>query len=80
MCPTILNPPPTSLPTLSLSVVLDLGALLHVLNSHRSSVSPMLMYMFQCCSLKSSHPSLLPLSLFSDQQVHSSLFQERQHE
>ena len=35
---------------------LALGALLHALNMH------MVMYMFQCYSLKSSHPCPLPLS------------------
>ena len=38
------------------------GALLHALNLHWSSVLHMLMYMFQCYSLKSSHLCLLPLS------------------
>ena len=39
-----------------------LGALLHALNSHWSSVLHMVIYTFQCYSLKSSHPHLLPLS------------------
>ena len=40
-----------------------LSALLHTPNFHRSSVLHMVMYMFQCYSLKSSHPRLLPQSL-----------------
>ena len=39
-----------------------LGALLHASNSHWSSVLDMVMYMFQCYSLKSSHPLLPPRS------------------
>ena len=39
-----------------------LGALLHALNLHWSSILHMVVYLFQCCSLKSSHPCLLPLS------------------
>ena len=41
-----------------------LGALLHVLNSHYSSILHIIMYMFQCYSFKSSHPCFLPLSPF----------------
>ena len=37
-------------------------ALLHASNLHWSSVLHMVMDMFQCCSLKSSHPCLLSLS------------------
>ena len=37
------------------------GALLHSLNTHLSSILHMAMYIFQCYSLKSSHPRLLPL-------------------
>ena len=36
-----------------------LGALLHALNLHWSSVLHMVMYMFHCYSLKSSNPGLL---------------------
>ena len=36
-----------------------LSALFHTLNLDWSSVSHMVIYMFQCCSLKSSHPHLL---------------------
>ena len=39
-----------------------LSALLHVLNLHWSSVLHMVIYMFQCYSLKSSHPHRLPQS------------------
>ena len=41
---------------------LALSALLHALNLHWSSVLHMVIHMFQCCSLKSSHPPLLPHS------------------
>ena len=36
-----------------------LSALLHASNLHWSSVLHMVIYTFQCCSLKSSHPHLL---------------------
>ena len=39
-----------------------LGALLHALNIHWSSILHMIVYLFQCSSLKSSHPRLLPQS------------------
>ena len=39
-----------------------LSALLHASNLHWSSILHMLIYMFQCYSLKSSHPRLLPES------------------
>ena len=39
-----------------------LSTLLHALNLDWWSVSHMIIYMFQCCSLKSSHPRLLPQS------------------
>ena len=58
----ILNPP-TNLPPHSIPLgcprALALSALLHALNLHWSSILHMVMYMFQCCSLKSSHPHLL---------------------
>ena len=38
------------------------GALLHSLNLHWSTILHMVMYMFQCHSLKSSHPHFLALS------------------
>ena len=37
-----------------------LSALFHASNLNWSSVSHMVIYMFQCCSLKSPHPHLLP--------------------
>ena len=39
-----------------------LSALFHALNLDWSSISHMVIYMFQCYSLKSSHPHLLPQS------------------
>ena len=39
-----------------------LGALLHASNLPWSSILHMVIYMFQCYSLKSSHPLLLPQS------------------
>ena len=39
-----------------------LSALFHPLNLDWSSISHMVIYMFQCYSLKSSHPHLLPQS------------------
>ena len=52
-------------PTLFFWVVPEhwiLDALIHASNLHWSSVLHMVMYMFQCYSLKSSHPLLLLLS------------------
>ena len=40
-----------------------LGAPLHALNVPWSSILHMVTYMFQCSSLKSSHPPLLPLNI-----------------
>ena len=63
--PHILNPTPTSLPTpipLGCLRAPALGVLLHASNLHWSSILHIVMYMFQCYSLKSSHPGLLPLS------------------
>ena len=39
-----------------------LSALIHASNLHWSSILHVVMYMFQCYSLKLSHPRLLPLS------------------
>ena len=39
-----------------------LGALLHALNLFWSSILHVVMYLFQCYSLESSHPPLPPLS------------------
>ena len=65
-CPRNLKPPPTSLPIPSLWVVPEhrsaLSALLQALNLHWSSILHIVIDMFQCYSLKSSHPCLLPHS------------------
>ena len=47
---------------LGCSRALALSALLHASNLHWSSVLHMVIYMFQCYFLKSSHPHLLPRS------------------
>ena len=54
--PSLLNTPPTSLPTSSFQVVraLALGSLHHTSTSHRLFISHMAMYMFRCYFLKSS--------------------------
>ena len=39
-----------------------LGTLLHASSLHWSFILHMVIYMFQCCSLKSSHPCILPHS------------------
>ena len=60
-------PSGTPLPTPSLSHILDcqrapaLGSLLYTANSHWPSILHMVMYMFQCYSLRSFH--LIPQSL-----------------
>ena len=53
------NFPPHAIP-LGGPSALALSALLHALNLRWSSVLHMVIYMFQCYSLKSSHPHLLP--------------------
>ena len=58
-CPSHLPPHPTPP---GCPRALALSALLHASNSHWSSISHMIIYMFQCYSLKSSHPSLHPQS------------------
>ena len=61
----ILNPPPTSFPITSLwghPSAPALSTLSHALNLDWQSVSHMIIYMFQCHSLKSSHPHPLPQS------------------
>ena len=55
------SPPSHTTPT-SCYRALALGALPHTSNSHWLSVLHMVIYMFQCYSLKSSYPLLLPLS------------------
>ena len=52
---------------------LALSALLHASNLHWSSISHMVIYMFQCYSLKSSHPHLL-LQSPKDCSLHLCLF------
>ena len=52
-----LHPIPLGCPS-----ALALSVLFHALNLDWSSVSHMLIYMFQCYSLRSSHPCLLPQS------------------
>ena len=64
MCP--LHPePPSHLPHHPIPLCCPrapaLGALNHTPNLYWSSVLHMVTYMFQCYSLKSSHPLLLPL-------------------
>ena len=60
----ILNPHPTSLPIPSFRVVPAHRPWVpcHALNLDWRSISHMVIYMFQCYSLKSSHPRLLPQS------------------
>ena len=64
MCPPSWIPthlPPNPIP-LGRPRALALNALLHALNLRWSSVLHMVIYMFQCYPLKSSHPRLLPQS------------------
>ena len=65
MYPTILNPP-SYLPLHPISLgcprVLASSALIHASDLHWSSILHMVIYRFQCYSLKSSHPCLLPHS------------------
>ena len=67
-CPHVPHPEPTShLPPhpipLGCPLAPALSALLHVSNLYCSSTLHMIIYMFQCYSLKSSYPCLLPQSL-----------------
>ena len=63
---TIPNPPLIYLPSHSIPLgcasAPALSALFHTLNVDWSSISHMVIYRFQCYSLKSSHPRLLPQS------------------
>ena len=52
------NFPPHSIP-FSFPRALALSALFNASNLDWSSISHIVIYMFQCCSLKSSHPHLL---------------------
>ena len=64
MCPPSWIPthlPPNPIP-LGHPRALALNALFHALNLHLSSILHMVIYMFQCYPLKSSHPRLLPQS------------------
>ena len=64
MCPPSQNPlpPPSPSHPSGLSSAPALSALFHALNLGWSSVSHMVIYMFQCYSLKSSHTCLFPQS------------------
>ena len=53
-----------------------LSALINALNLDWRSVSHMIIYIFQCYSLKSSHPRILPLSP-KDCSIHLSLLLSR---
>ena len=64
--------PPYPIP-LGHSSAPTLSTLSHVLNLDWRSVSHMIIYMFQCYSLKSSHPRLLPQSP-KDCSLHLCLF------
>ena len=64
MCPPYWNPsllPPHPIP-LGCPSVPALSALFHASNLEWSSISHVVIYMFQCYSLKSFHPCLLPQS------------------
>ena len=70
----ILNPSPTSLSIPSLRVIPGTPSTLsHASNLYWQSVSHMIICMFQCYSLKSSHPRLLPQSP-KDYSLHLCLF------
>ena len=64
MCDPARSPllsPPNSIP-LGCPSAPALSALFHASNLDWSSISHMVIHMFQCCSIKSSHPGLLPQS------------------
>ena len=58
-------PPPTPSHTSRLSKSTELSSPCHSANSHLLSALHMVMYMFPCYCLNSSHPFLPPLCLFS---------------
>ena len=64
MCPLPLEPPyplPPCSTTVGCHRALALGSLLYTANYRWLSILHMVIYMFQCSSLKSSHPLILPL-------------------
>ena len=71
----IVNPPPTSLPTIPLGhpSAPALSILYHASNLDWQFISYMILYMFQCHSPKSSHPHPLPQSP-KDCSIHLCLF------
>ena len=69
----ILNPPPISLPIPSLWVIPVHQPWVPCLMHRTWTASHMIIYMFQCYSLQSSHPRLLPQSP-KDCSVHVCLF------
>ena len=78
MCPPSWTPPHISLPIPSLWVIpvhqpWAPSLMSHAWNLDWQSVSHMIIYMFQCYSLRSSHPRLLPQSP-KDCSIHLCLF------
>ena len=63
LCPLPLEPPSPPHPSRLLQRP-GLNSLSHTANSHWLSILHMVMYMFQCYSLKSSHPLLLLLGMY----------------
>ena len=63
MCPTLLNPLQLPLQPIPLGChgASALGSLCHIANSHCRSILYMVIYIFQCYSLKPSHGFLFPL-------------------
>ena len=72
MCPPSRNPLPPPSPSYPLGCpsALALGALFPASNLDWSSVSHMVIYMFHCYSLKSSHPSRLLQAWFEFPESH----------
>ena len=67
-------PSPTPSHPSRLSRALSLSSLPHAANSQQVSILHMVMYMFQCYSLSSSHP-VLPFRKFLSHSVHSAVTQ-----